>query len=111
MCLEINLKFNIEIFDVYCNDDDVNDDDDWREEDEEYSDDDDMSWKVRRVVVKCLDVVIGIRYEMLMDFYKNVFLVFIVRFKGEGYFYWMFKVMVGLIIDYKMMFWLLVIYV
>lgn len=28
MCLEINLKFNIEIFDVYCNDDDVNDDDD-----------------------------------------------------------------------------------
>lgn len=28
MCSETNLKLNIEIFDVHCNDDDVNDDDD-----------------------------------------------------------------------------------
>lgn len=28
MCSETNLKLSIEIFDVHCNDDDVNDDDD-----------------------------------------------------------------------------------
>lgn len=111
MCSETNLKLNIEIFDVHCNDDDVNDDDDWREEDEEYSDDDDMSWKVRRAAAKCLDAVIGTRHEMLMDFYKNVSPALIARFKGEGYFHCVLKAMVGLTIDYKMMFWPLVIHV
>lgn len=100
MCSETNLKLNIEIFDVHCNDDDV----DWREEDEEYSDDDDMSWKVRRAAAKCLDAVIGTRHEMLMDFYKNVSPALIARFKGEAYCHCVLKAMGALTIDYKMMF-------
>lgn len=100
MCSETNLKLNIEIFDVHCNDDDV----DWREEDEEYSDDDDMSWKVRRAAAKCLDAVIGTRHEMLMDFYKNVSPALIARFKGEAYCHCVLKAMGVLTIDYKMMF-------
>lgn len=106
MCSETNLKLNIEIFDVHCNDDN-----DWREEDEEYSDDDDMSWKVRRAAAKCLDAVIGTRHEMLMDFYKNVSPALIARFKGEAYCHCVLKAVGGLTIVYKMMFWPLVIHV
>ncbi|KAK6474042.1 cullin-associated NEDD8-dissociated protein 1-like isoform X1 [Huso huso] len=55
------------------------------EEDEEtgdeYSDDDDMSWKVRRSSVKCLEAVMSTRHDMLQDFYKTVSPALITRFK------------------------------
>ncbi|XP_033875409.2 cullin-associated NEDD8-dissociated protein 1-like [Acipenser ruthenus] len=55
------------------------------EEDEEtgdeYSDDDDMSWKVRRSSVKCLEAVMSTRHDMLQDFYKTVSPALIARFK------------------------------
>ncbi|XP_041080716.1 cullin-associated NEDD8-dissociated protein 1-like [Polyodon spathula] len=55
------------------------------EEDEEtgdeYSDDDDMSWKVRRSSVKCLEAVVSTRHDMLQDFYKTVSPALIARFK------------------------------
>lgn len=113
LCSETNLKLNIEMYDIHCNDDNYDDDndDDWREEDEEYSDDDDMSWKVRRAAAKCLDAIIGTRHEMLMDFYKNVSPALIARFKGECHFHCVLNYNSALTIDYKMMFWPLLIHV
>lgn len=113
LCSKTNLKLNIEMYDIHCNDDNYDDDndDDWREEDEEYSDDDDMSWKVRRAAAKCLDAVIGTRHEMLMDFYKNVSPALIARFKGECHFHCVLNYNSALTIDYKMMFWPLLIHV
>ncbi|KAK1161488.1 cullin-associated NEDD8-dissociated protein 1-like [Acipenser oxyrinchus oxyrinchus] len=48
---------------------------------DEYSDDDDMSWKVRRSSVKCLEAVVSTRHDMLQDFYKTVSPALIARFK------------------------------
>ncbi|MGH0183975.1 UNVERIFIED_CONTAM: hypothetical protein FKN15_013747 [Acipenser sinensis] len=48
---------------------------------DEYSDDDDMSWKVRRSSVKCLEAVMSTRHDMLQDFYKTVSPALIARFK------------------------------
>ncbi|MBN3288303.1 CAND1 protein, partial [Polyodon spathula] len=54
---------------------------DEEDEGDEYSDDDDMSWKVRRSSVKCLEAVVSTRHDMLQDFYKTVSPALIARFK------------------------------
>ncbi|RWS15707.1 Cullin-associated NEDD8-dissociated protein 1-like protein [Dinothrombium tinctorium] len=57
------------------------DNSDSSESNEEYSDDDDMSWKVRRAAAKCLEAVIATRHDMVVEFYKTVSPVLIIRFK------------------------------
>ncbi|XP_005997881.1 cullin-associated NEDD8-dissociated protein 1 [Latimeria chalumnae] len=52
-----------------------------QESDDEYSDDDDMSWKVRRSSIKCLDAIVSTRHDMLQEFYKTVSPALISRFK------------------------------
>ncbi|XP_076124630.1 cullin-associated NEDD8-dissociated protein 2 [Alosa pseudoharengus] len=61
----------------YDGDDDQEDsmeteEDEDQETDDEYSDDDDMSWKVRRSSVKCLETVISSRRDLLVDLYGSV---------------------------------------
>ncbi|XP_046881587.1 cullin-associated NEDD8-dissociated protein 2 isoform X1 [Hypomesus transpacificus] len=51
------------------------------ESDDEYSDDDDMSWKVRRSSVKCLEVLISTRRDLLLDLYTTVCPALLARFR------------------------------
>lgn len=51
------------------------------ESDDEYSDDDDMSWKVRRSAVKCLEALIATRLDLLASFYSTVCPALLARFK------------------------------
>lgn len=51
------------------------------ESDDEYSDDDDMSWKVRRSAVKCLEALVGTRRDLLLSFYSSVCPALLARFK------------------------------
>uniref|UniRef100_A0A4W6DBK3 TATA-binding protein interacting (TIP20) domain-containing protein n=1 Tax=Lates calcarifer TaxID=8187 RepID=A0A4W6DBK3_LATCA len=51
------------------------------ESDDEYSDDDDMSWKVRRSSIKCLEALIGTRRDLLLSFYSSVCPALLARFK------------------------------
>ncbi|KAF6717417.1 Cullin-associated NEDD8-dissociated protein 1 [Oryzias melastigma] len=51
------------------------------ESDDEYSDDDDMSWKVRRSAVKCLEALIATRLDLLASFYSTVCPTLLARFK------------------------------
>ncbi|MBN3306198.1 CAND1 protein, partial [Amia calva] len=72
----------------YDNDEDEEDsmeadngEDEDQELDDEYSDDDDMSWKVRRSSVKCLEAVVSTRRDLLQELYKTVSPALIARFK------------------------------
>ncbi|XP_078139725.1 cullin-associated NEDD8-dissociated protein 2 [Centroberyx gerrardi] len=52
-----------------------------QESDDEYSDDDDMSWKVRRSSIKCLEALISTRRDLLLSFYSSVGPALLARFK------------------------------
>uniref|UniRef100_A0A3Q4H0C8 Uncharacterized protein n=1 Tax=Neolamprologus brichardi TaxID=32507 RepID=A0A3Q4H0C8_NEOBR len=49
--------------------------------DDEYSDDDDMSWKVRRSSIKCLEALISTRLDLLLSFYSSICPALLARFK------------------------------
>ncbi|XP_026163651.1 cullin-associated NEDD8-dissociated protein 2 [Mastacembelus armatus] len=51
------------------------------ESDDEYSDDDDMSWKVRRSSIKCLEALISTRRDLLLSFYSSICPALLARFK------------------------------
>ncbi|KAK7915749.1 hypothetical protein WMY93_011510 [Mugilogobius chulae] len=51
------------------------------ESDDEYSDDDDMSWKVRRSSIKCLEALIHTRRDLLLTFYSTLCPALLARFK------------------------------
>ncbi|KAM4741849.1 cullin-associated NEDD8-dissociated protein 2 [Anableps anableps] len=51
------------------------------ESDDEYSDDDDMSWKVRRSAIKCLEALISTRRDLLLSFYSSICPALLARFK------------------------------
>ncbi|KAJ0069023.1 hypothetical protein NL108_015895, partial [Boleophthalmus pectinirostris] len=51
------------------------------ESDDEYSDDDDMSWKVRRSSIKCLEALIHTRRDLLLSFYSSLCPALLTRFK------------------------------
>uniref|UniRef100_A0AAQ5XTX0 TATA-binding protein interacting (TIP20) domain-containing protein n=1 Tax=Amphiprion ocellaris TaxID=80972 RepID=A0AAQ5XTX0_AMPOC len=51
------------------------------ESDDEYSDDDDMSWKVRRSSIKCLEALISTRRDLLLSFYSSICPTLLTRFK------------------------------
>ncbi|KAM4612972.1 cullin-associated NEDD8-dissociated protein 2 [Polymixia lowei] len=52
-----------------------------QESDDEYSDDDDMSWKVRRSSIKCLEALIATRQDLLLSFYSSICPALLTRFK------------------------------
>uniref|UniRef100_A0A9J8CVB2 Cullin-associated and neddylation-dissociated 2 (putative) n=1 Tax=Cyprinus carpio carpio TaxID=630221 RepID=A0A9J8CVB2_CYPCA len=66
-------------YDPNYNYDDREDED--QESDDEYSDDDDMSWKVRRSSVKCLEAIISSRRDLLVELYGSVGPTLVSRFK------------------------------
>ncbi|KAM6928453.1 cullin-associated NEDD8-dissociated protein 2 [Xenentodon cancila] len=72
-----NYDDNEEEEDDSMNIEDVNDE----ESDDEYSDDDDMSWKVRRSAVKCLEALISTRRDLLLSFYSSICPALLARFK------------------------------
>ncbi|XP_037535620.1 cullin-associated NEDD8-dissociated protein 2 [Nematolebias whitei] len=85
---QLCLKFMT--FDPNYNDDDSEEDEEDsmdvedgldEESDDEYSDDDDMSWKVRRSAVKCLEALIAMRRDLLLSFYSSVCPALLARFK------------------------------
>lgn len=84
LCLEY-IKYDPNYAEDDAEDMDTEDNEDEEEEEdqqeEDYSDDDDMSWKVRRSSVKCLDVVIQTRTELLPLIYEKIAPVLIGRFK------------------------------
>jgi cullin-associated NEDD8-dissociated protein 1 len=45
-----------------------------------YSDDEDESWKIRRAAAKLLNAVIGVRNNLLVEFYQSVVPVLLARF-------------------------------
>nr|XP_040059898.1 cullin-associated NEDD8-dissociated protein 2 isoform X2 [Gasterosteus aculeatus aculeatus] len=49
--------------------------------DEAYSDDDDMSWKVRRSSIKCLEALMDARRDLLLSFYSSICPALLARFK------------------------------
>ncbi|XP_041836298.1 cullin-associated NEDD8-dissociated protein 2 isoform X2 [Melanotaenia boesemani] len=51
------------------------------ESDDEYSDDDDMSWKVRRSALKCLEALISTRRDLLLSFYSSICPALMTRFR------------------------------
>ncbi|KAM9409522.1 cullin-associated NEDD8-dissociated protein 2 [Pholidichthys leucotaenia] len=51
------------------------------ESDDEYSDEDDMSWKVRRSSIKCLEALISTRHDLLLSFYTSICPALLARFK------------------------------
>ncbi|XP_044039312.1 cullin-associated NEDD8-dissociated protein 2 [Siniperca chuatsi] len=51
------------------------------ETEDEYSDDDDMSWKVRRSSIKCLEALINNRRDLLLSFYSSICPALLARFK------------------------------
>ncbi|XP_070701638.1 cullin-associated NEDD8-dissociated protein 2 [Pempheris klunzingeri] len=51
------------------------------ESDDEYSDDDDLSWKVRRSSVRCLEALISTRRDLLVSFYASIGPALLARFK------------------------------
>lgn len=51
------------------------------ESDDEYSDDDDMSWKVRRSSIKCLEALISTRRDLLLSFCSSICPALLARFK------------------------------
>uniref|UniRef100_A0A672G9E0 Cullin-associated and neddylation-dissociated 2 (putative) n=1 Tax=Salarias fasciatus TaxID=181472 RepID=A0A672G9E0_SALFA len=51
------------------------------ETDDEYSDDDDLSWKVRRSSIKCLEALISTRRDLLLSFYSSVCPALLSRFR------------------------------
>uniref|UniRef100_A0A8D3CF73 TATA-binding protein interacting (TIP20) domain-containing protein n=1 Tax=Scophthalmus maximus TaxID=52904 RepID=A0A8D3CF73_SCOMX len=72
----------------YNYDDEQDEEDDMDVEDvldegsyDEYSDDDDMSWKVRRSSVKCLEALIESRRDLLLSFYASLCPALLARFK------------------------------
>ncbi|XP_072307863.1 cullin-associated NEDD8-dissociated protein 2 [Eucyclogobius newberryi] len=56
-------------------------DDFGEESDDEYSDDEDMSWKVRRSSIKCLEALIHARRDLLLSFYSSLCPALLSRFK------------------------------
>ncbi|XP_076003367.1 cullin-associated NEDD8-dissociated protein 2 [Genypterus blacodes] len=52
-----------------------------QDSDDEYSDDDDMSWKVRRSSIKCLEALIETRRDLLLSFYSSICPALLARFK------------------------------
>lgn len=59
-------------------DDDADDDD---KDQDSYSDDDDVSWKVRRVAVKCIEAIVVTQHDILQtNYYRKIVPVLIERF-------------------------------
>ncbi|XP_012738373.2 cullin-associated NEDD8-dissociated protein 2 [Fundulus heteroclitus] len=87
MVTKLCLKFMT--FDPNYNYDDSEEDEDSmdiedradEESDDEYSDDDDMSWKVRRSAIKCLEALISTRRDLLLSFYSSICPALLARFK------------------------------
>ena len=59
-----------------------------RDDDEgQFSDDEDISWKVRRGAVKCLEAVITTRREWILDSLRRISPALIARFNGAILFF------------------------
>ena len=58
-----------------------------RDDEGQYSDDEDMSWKVRRGAVKCLEAVITTRREYILDSLNRISPALVSRFIGMSVFF------------------------